>query len=878
MALLGNLKGSANFFQSSEFYNGVATRSLRLDGSSGTLTRTLVNSSDGSRRKNVWSFWAKFDTLGVSPNPYFYSKGNGGGVADIVYISITSNQRLNFIGYVSDSVTHEIVTTRRFRDPSAWYHFAIAVDTTQSTASNRIQIYVNGVKETAFDTETYPSQNADLAMNWYSTANAGTTVEQINDYYASQHEDYRMNGYLAEYHSVDGLSFFSDTSGTANTAFNINSFVEIKNDICIPVAYTGAHGTQGYHLKFENTSVGSGSSSTVGADSAGTNHWTSNNIVATDCNIADSPENNMCILNPIGRRYGQSYIGTFDEGNLKVQSGGNATHVFGTMAINQIASQGGVYFEVRMDSLDTSRTYFGVVGDNGVNNGNSGSNDASYSFPIKGMIASSLFLLATTHTDGTSVDIRTGNTAYSNGDVAGIAILSDGKFFIHRNGTYLKNASGNVGNPSTGANELATIDLTEGDWIPYVGYSSSFTVNFGQDGSFNGNETSGGNQDANGIGDFMFAVPTNCLAICSSNMAEPTIGPNSATQADSYMDVLNYTGNNTINTDISGLNFKPDLIWTFARGSAATHNTVTDSSRGVHLDVFLTTGAGSSNDTNGILAFNSDGFRLGTSTNHNVNGRTYTTFNWRANGGTTTTNDASATSIGSIDSVIQANTTAGFSIVTYTGDSTGNDGTASTIAHGLGAVPKWIITIPLNVNDGAVYHQQNTTAPETDRLILASTSGGLSTSDDSGFWNDTAPTSTVFSVGTRRHTNSDGGMVAYCWTDIEGFSKFGSFIGNSNNDGPFIYTGFQPAWVMLKNISRSADWRINDTTRQPVNDDGGHLLLANSTSAEITNEYDMDFLSNGFKIKSSDVYENGSNEIIVYMAFAGAPFKYANAR
>ena len=860
MALLGNLKGSANFFQSTAFYNGVATQSLRFDtGSSTVLSKTP---SASNLKTWTWSAWVKRSKLGVERA--IWSVG-ATSVDFALFFHTTDQLRVWTTG--GSAVYY---TDRVFRDTSAWYHIAI----TSNNVSPYIRLYINGVLNTtsSYDNRTSVPSTNNLSVNTNAIHRIGAWNNGGLQYF---------DGYLADVNHIDGTAV-GDTGGI------LDEFIEIKNGVCIPKAYTGSYGTNGYRLEFKQTGTGTASSSTIGADTSGNdNHYTSSGIASTDCNIADSPENNMCTLNLIGRRYGQSYVGTFSEGSLKVASGGNATDIYGTMAINQVCAAGGVYFEIRLDSIDSARTYFGLIGDSGINNvSQDGVNGASYSYPIKAMVQSGGYMYFGTQVNGAaetnigggalSGDYRSIAT-YTNGDVIGFAVKSDGKVFISKNGTFINSLAGSP-DPANGTNPIHVIDLDEGDWLPYVGYSSSFSVNFGQDGSFSGQETSGGHSDENGIGDFFGQVPSGYLALCTSNMVKPSIGPDSATQADSYMDVLNYTGNNTVNTDISGLNFKPDLIWTFARGSASTHNLATDSSRGVHKDVFLSTGGGESNDTDGILAFNSDGFRLGTSTNHNVNSRTYTTFNWRANGGTTTTNDASATSIGSIDSVIQANTTAGFSIVTYTGDSTGNNGTASTVAHGLGAVPKWIITIPLNVNDGAVYHQQNTTAPETDTLILASVSGNNPTYDGSGFWNDTAPTSTVFSVGSRRHTNSDGGVVAYCWTEIEGFSKFGSFIGNSNNDGPFIYTGFQPAWVMLKNASRSADWRINDTTRQPANDDGGHLLLANSTSAEITNEYDMDFLSNGFKLKSSDVYENGSGELIVYMAFAGVPFKYSNAR
>jgi hypothetical protein len=889
--------------QDTGFYNGVATQSARFNGRTEdtSLFRTL-GSSGGSRRKAVYSWWMKGDYEPGSP--YFWSKGTGGGVADIMSFNM-SNDRLQVIEYIGDSNTLSVITKRLFRDPSAWYHIVYAFDSTQATDTNRIQIFVNGIKETVMDTASYPSQNHDFVFGWYQTGNAGSTRERIGayegTYYSGDTDGDRnsvVNGYLAEFNYIDGLSFFSDTSGTANTSFNINSFGEYKNGVWIPVEYTGSYGNEGWRLEFKQTGTGTASSSTIGADTSGNdNHFSSVGLASTDCNIPDSPENNFCTLHPEGRRYGQSYMATFSEGMLKAVGGGNATHIWGTMAINQIASEGGVYFEVRLDSIDTSRTYMGLVGDNGINNLNTSANGATYSYPIKALLTQNLYFDISGAETTNRIDLTSGNTAYSDGDVAGFAILSDGKLFVHRNGTYLKNASGNTGNPSTGANPITTIDLTEGDWVPVVGYNSSFTVNFGIDGSFNGTETSGGNQDANGIGDFMFAVPTNCLALCTSNMAEPAIGPNSATKAHDLFDYLKYTGTGNDNTDIgdgsqseessiitstatsntkgTSISFKPDLIWTFP-DSNATHNLATDSSRGIYKDVFLSTGSGESNDTNGIKAYNSNGFRLGTSTNHNVSSRVYYTWCWKANGGTATlTNDASATGVGSIDSVCQANTTAGFSIVTYTGDSSGNDGTNSTVAHGLGSAPQWIFTIPLNVNDGAVFHHENTTAPETERLILASTSGTLATGDDSTFFNDTAPTSTVFSIGSRRHVNSDGGMVAYCWTEVEGFSKFGSFYGNASTDGPFVYCGFRPLFVMTKCTGNTSAWHIYS----PVLDTGNPTGFFRANEATAYQDYNYcDFLSNGFKIRDNGTEANRSANNFVFMAFADTPFKYANAR
>ena len=696
-----------------------------------------------------------------------------------------------------------------------------------------------------------------------------------------------FDGYLADVNFLDGITV-GDTSGV------LDEFIEIKNGVCIPKRYTGSYGTNGYRLEFTGF---------LGTDTSDEgNNWTPNGFDSDDTNIPDCPENNFCTLNFIGRRYGMANAGTFSEGNLKYVTAGNASGAWGGMAINQIASEGGVYFEIRFDVIDSPRCYFGLIGDSGVNNKNSNNNGASYSFPVKATITQSLYLDILGSETTNRVDLTpstiSGNTAFSAGDVAGFAILSDGKLFIHRNGTYLKNASGNTGNPSTGANPVTTIDLTEGDWFPHVGYNSSFTVNFGQDGTFNGNETPADTYtDANSIGKFNYAVPTNCLAICTSNMAEPTIGPSSSTQAEDHHGTLTYTsdgnavnivsgGNDNNGTAVGGeINFSPDWVW-IKRKDASNNHQIFDTNRGTNVLVPNENGAES--DYSSYFAFlsSSNGFRLpASSANMNANGGTYVAWLWRANGGTTTTNDASATGIGSIDSVHQANTTAGFSIVTYTGDSSGNNGTASTVAHGLGAVPKWIWFIPRDAYDGCVYHEQVATDPATDKLILAASSSSdaqSAASDDSGFFNDTEPTSTVFSIGTRKHSNSNGGMVAYCFAEVDGYSKFGSYHGNGGTDGTFVYTGFRPAWLMYKRSDTTGNWLIDDNVTQAFNPDSNYWvaetadLQGDTTTNTAGHVFDM--YSNGFKMRNTNSARNASGGLYVYMAFADIPFKFANAR
>jgi hypothetical protein len=846
MALLGNLKGSAQVFQDTEFYNGVATQSLRFDRGSNTyLTRTP--SSASNRKTFTFSCWIKRANFASSVQTLIIARPTSTPNTSIQILD-TNNIRIQDTG-----ISMDLRSSRVFRDVSSWYHIVVAVDTTQSTSSNRAKLYINGSQETSFSTETYPTQNGDTLLN-------NTNQHEIGDMLYSGTTNF--DGYMSEINFVDGL------------ALDPTYFGETKNGVWIAKKYTGSYGTNGYRLEFKNTSVGTGSSSTIGADTSGNdNHWTSSGIAAHDCNFPDSPENNFCTLNSVGRRYGQSYTATFSEGNLKAVQGGNATHIWGTMAINQIASQGGVYFEVRLDSTDGNRSYGGLIGDNGVNNKSSNSNGATYHYPIKALIdlMSNVRGHFGTDTDGTSTDLTSGNTGFSDGDIAGFAILSDGKFFCHRNGTYIKNASGNTGNPSTGANPVATIDLTEGDWVPYVGYNSSYSVNFGQDSTFAGQESSGGNQDANGIGDFKYAVPTNCLALCTSNMAEPTIGPNSATQADDHFNTVIFSGTGSSPLSVTGVGFQPDWLWMKRRDNATNGNNILyDSTRGGTNALRSNTNGAESQFGDMVITFASDGFSFtGTDGLNASSDYSNVAWNWKANGGTTSSN-----SDGTTTSTVQANTTAGFSIITYTGNATAG----ATIGHGLGKAPKWVIT---KARSGSyswlVGHDEIASDAWTDALLL-DTDGA--TSDSNLFWNDTVPNSTVVTLGGAYNPVNGNNVtyVMYAFAEIEGYSKFGSYTGNGSSDGTFVYTGFRPAWVLLKVTNQSSQrWELFDSVRSP-NNPSDDRLSPNLSDAEYTGYQTPDFLSNGFKLTSTQGYTNDSGNNYIYIAFAEAPFKYANAR
>ena len=328
-----------------------------------------------------------------------------------------------------------------------------------------------------------------------------------------------------------------------------------------------------------------------------------------------------------------------------------------------------------------------------------------------------------------------------------------------------------------------------------------------------------------------------------------------------------YTGNGSsglsITNDANAGDFQADLLWISPR-SNGDNNVIFDSSRGDAKQLKVNDSHAEDTHSPPRVTVESDGFDLDTTdTNYNGSSRTYVAWQWKANGGSTTTNDASATSVGSIDSIYQANTTAGFSVVTYTGT-----GSAGTVAHGLGVKPEWIVIKNRGKDEGwAVYHGANTSAPETDGLALNLTNA---TNDSADYWNDVAPTTTTFGVSTDDRSGGSYNFVAYVFNSVQGYSKFGSYTGTGDADeGPFIYTGFKPAFLILKRTDGTDWWGMYDSVRNPGNVVGERIYAdANSAGANVTN---VDFLSNGFKIRITDGAINASGGSYIYISFAAEP-------
>ena len=324
-----------------------------------------------------------------------------------------------------------------------------------------------------------------------------------------------------------------------------------------------------------------------------------------------------------------------------------------------------------------------------------------------------------------------------------------------------------------------------------------------------------------------------------------------------------YTGNQSTKNVVNGgnSNLQPDWVWIKARNATRDHRLM-DSTRGVQKELVSNGTAAEYTEATGFTAFQSDGFQHGGANGYGASGETYVSWQWKANGGTTTTNDASSTSVGTIDSVYQANTTAGFSIVTYTGT-----GSAGTIAHGLGVAPTLIIG--KDRSDTSQWFVQHPAFGATHYGELDDTTAFA---DDANYFNDSTPTSTVFGIGSDGATGGTTNYVAYCFAPIQGYSKFGKYTGNGNADGPFVYTGFKPAWLMIKETISGGGWGMWDNKRTPTNPMKIRLLANTSAADDTSNDNSVDFLSNGFKMRTSSGSFNQNSTNILYMAFAEHPF------
>ena len=482
---------------------------------------------------------------------------------------------------------------------------------------------------------------------------------------------------------------------------------------------------------------------------------------------------------------------------------------------------------------------------------------ANYNFAVVGDYVIQLNSNGSVYNNNDSTATQSGFTVLQTGDIMAMALNLDASpktLQFYRNGT------------SVGTAENINASATGHFTFMHMGHNgSTITVNAGQDSSFAGAKSTGtaNAADDNGFGNFYYTPPSGFLAMCAGNLPideniDPAQTDNDIPQKQ--FNAITYTGTGSTQA-ISGLGFQPDLVW-IKDLSSGENNRVTDSSRGVTKAIRSDISNAELTDSGGVTAFGTDGFTVGNHNNYNASTNSLVAWCWKANGGTTATD-----STGTITSSVQANTKGGFSIVTYTGT-----GTAATIGHGLGKAPELIFVKNRDAGDDwAVYHVSN---GNTHYMIL-NTNGGKT---DNTYWNDTSPTSSVFSIGTDHKLNaSTEKYVAYCWAPIEGYSKFGAYTSNQNADGPFNYTGFRPKMIFVKMVVSGDGWGVWDSERSPTNV-MDEMLRWDSDNAQATGTpYQVDFGANGFKVRTDNAQMNhNSYDPYIWGAWGDVPYKYNN--
>jgi hypothetical protein len=795
-------------------------RSLRFNSAdSAYLSRTPA--STGSQTSWTWSGWVKRSAItNTQDNIYAINNSNR-----ICFSNGDSSQTLFFEVYNGGGADYYIGTSAVYRDVSAWYHIVAVWDSNNATAGDRQRLYVNGIRITAFSSGNSIPSGA-TSNNWNGTAahNIGRSPVTANHF----------NGYLTEIYFIDGQALTPSSFGETDSATGVWK----------PKAYSGTYGTNGFYLKFADNS--GTTSTTLGKDSSGNgNNWTPNNFSVTagagNDSMVDSPtaygtdtgvggevRGNYCTLNPLDSATSASNP---TNGNLDWSSAAANANYYpsrGTMGV----SSGKWYWEV---TCGTSGGGFqiGIAGQ-AVNFANNPSQQLYNCVDGYCYFASAL--------KGNNGSTASYGATYTTNDVIGVALDMDaGTLVFYKNGV-----SQGTAYSSLSGTFFAAISDNSGS------NNSSATFNFGQRA-------------------FAYTAPSGFKALCTTNLPTPTIGATSTTQANKYFAINTYAGTGATNAQTVG--FAPDFVWIKARTNAYWHK-LFDTIRGANKPLVSNDTGAELTETQGLMSFDSNGFTLGTSSDSTVNnagsGQTYVAWCWDAAG-----SNATNTS-GTITSTVRANTTSGFSIVTYTG----TNASGATIGHGLGAVPAMIIIKNRSSAEAwPVYHAYNTSAPETDYLVLNTTAA---TADATTPWNDTLPTSTVFTLGNWNALNENGSNhVAYCFAPVAGYSAFGSYTGNGSTDGPFVYTNFRPRWVMFKKSSGTSNWGIVDTARDTFNVTDLYLY-ANLSNAEATGTSTsgpfLDVLSNGFKLRGNSGDINDTSATYIYAAFAESPFKYSLAR
>ena len=622
---------------------------------------------------------------------------------------------------------------------------------------------------------------------------------------------------------LDGLqdldSYLAEFNCVDGQALAPTSFGETNDDgVWIPKAYAGAYGNNGFYI----TGATAGD---LGEDFSGNgNDFTSSGLAAND-QVTDTPTENYATYLPL---YGAvSHMATFSNGNLTAAGSG----VTGRAALASIGpTTGKFYSEFTLDAVGTAvLCRAGVVA---VDNLYDPLMFSSGEFAPQ---INSVYYFANGTRRLNNSDTASWGSTFTTGDVIGVAYDADtGKIWFAKNNTWQSS-----GDPAAGSNPAATLTTGTPFYFNNHIFNNTWTADFGQSG-------------------FEYTPPTGFLALSTSSLLKPVI-----TDGSKYFHSQLYTGTGSsglaVTNDANAGDFQPDLLWIAPRSNGDNH-VFWDVVRGTTKRLKSNSADAQDTDSPAQVTFESDGFDLDTTdANFNGSSRTYVAWQWKTQGAA-----GSSNTDGSINTTTTSvNTTAGISLSTYTGT-----GSNATVGHGLGVKPSMVIVKVLSGADNwQVYHEA---IGATKYLQLNTT---IAAGTASVIWNNTEPTATLISLGNGSGVNqSSATFVAYAFAEVEAFSRFGIYNGNGSTDGSFIYTGFKPAFVMVKRTDSADNWAIYDAARDPINVAEKYLYADTNNTEATFSTAKVDFLSNGFKWRGAVNFGNNSGGTYIYMAWAEHPF------